>query len=626
MKKNIKSYDKFKHIIVFSAVIPLIILISLIISNSLQNSTIKRVNYLLEKMENSWAQVEVDGLQVTISGKALNERQRLKTIEVLETALLPSLITDRTSAQIPEYITKENLRLIIIKDNNNISVIGLVPNKSYRESIVSKISKYPNVNISVGINNDENTKVPSAWLSDLKLVADSLSLFSQGTISINSEKINITILSSNNDETKKLKQNLSQKTHLRPNFLVDIVTPKTLISPYSFEYLIDENIGAISTCSVETLSDQKTVIALAEKFPLARIPNCEIGIGTPSLNWISTVQAAMSLLQEIGEGSIKFSDLEIKLLLKKKDPKIEILKLIEKFEQTLPKEFKFYSTLNKSVSKKEAETKQPLEIKIAKSSLNKINITGHLNTELEKQIIKSYAKAIFAESTIYLNINFTKSTSINFVRISTIAMEALKELYSGTLIVQKNKIKLTGRVSSEMSANKAQEYLKNMLAENNLIETDITFDKSLSPVILVMTPEDCVKNINEILKKEKIVFEPASTAIKGSSRLAIKKIATVVKKCEDVRMEIGGHTDSQGRKAMNLNLSQLRADAVKAALLSRKVLVKKLVPVGYGETLPIADNQTEEGREINRRIEFKLLKKIGSEKTLGNSKELISYD
>ncbi|MFL2788989.1 MAG: OmpA family protein [Paracoccaceae bacterium] len=626
MKKNIKSYDKIKHIIVFSAIIPLIILISLIISNSLQNSTIKRVNYLLEKMENSWAQVEVDGLQVTISGKALNERQRLKTIEVLETALLPSLITDRTSAQIPEYITKENLRLIIIKDNNNISLIGLVPNKNYRESIVSKISKYPNVNISVGISNDENTKVSSAWLSDLELVADSLSLFSQGRISINSEKINITILSSNNDETKKVKQDLSQKTQFKPNFLVDIVTPKTLISPYSFEYFIDENIGAISTCSVETLSDQKTVIALAKKFPLARIPNCEIGIGTPSLNWINTVQAAMSLLQEIGEGSIKFSDLEIKLLLKKKDPKIEILKLIEKFEQTLPKEFKFYSTLNKSVSKKEAETKQPLEIKIAKSSLNKINITGHLNTELEKQIIKSYAKAIFAESTINLNINLTKSTSINFVRISTIAMEALKELYSGTLIVQKNKIKLIGRVSSEMSANKAQEHLKNMLAENSLIETDITFDKSLSPVILVMTPEDCVKKINEILKKEKIVFEPASTAIKGSSRLAIKKIATVVKKCEDVRMEIGGHTDSQGRKAMNLNLSQLRADAVKAALLSRKVLVKKLVPVGYGETLPIADNQTEEGREINRRIEFKLLKKIDSEKTLGNSKELISYD
>ena len=577
-------------------------------------------------MENSWAQVEVDGLQVTISGKALNESQRLKTIKFLQTALLPSLITDRTSIQIPVYITKENLRLIIIKDNNNISVIGLVPNKSYRESIVSKISRYPNVKISVGINNDENTKVPSAWLSDLKLVADSLSLFSQGTISINSEKINITILSSNNDETKKLKQNLSQKTQLRPNFLVDIVTPKTLISPYSFEYFIDENIGAISTCSVETLSDQNTVVALAKKFPLALIPNCEIGIGTPSLNWINTVQAAMSLLQEIGEGSIKFSDLEIKLLLKKKDPKIEILKLIEKFEQTLPKEFKFYSTLNKSISEKEAETKQPLEIKITKSSLNKINITGHLNTELEKQIIKSYAKAIFAESTINLNINFTKSTSINFVRISAIAMEALKELYSGTLIVQKNKIKLTGRVSSEMSANKAQEYLKNMLAENNLIETDITFDKSLSPVILVMTPEDCVKNINEILKKEKIVFEPASTAIKGSSRLAIKKIATVVKKCENVRMEIGGHTDSQGRKAMNLNLSQLRADAVKAALLSRKVLVKKLVPVGYGETLPIADNQTEEGREINRRIEFKLLKKTGSEKTLGNSKELKSYD
>ena len=77
-------------------------------------------------MENSWAQVEVDGLQVTISGKALNESQRLKTIEFLQTALLPSLITDRTSIQIPEYITKENLRLIIIKDNNNIFLLDMV--------------------------------------------------------------------------------------------------------------------------------------------------------------------------------------------------------------------------------------------------------------------------------------------------------------------------------------------------------------------------------------------------------------------------------------------------------------------------------------------------------------------
>ncbi len=58
---------------------------------------------------------------------------------------------------------------------------------------------------------------------------------------------------------------------------------------------------------------------------------------------------------------------------------------------------------------------------------------------------------------------------------------------------------------------------------------------------------------------------------------------------------------------MNLNLSQHRADAVLDSLLARNMLLGELTAVGYGETQPIADNETEEGRQDNRRIAFKLL-------------------
>ena len=75
-------------------------------------------------------------------------------------------------------------------------------------------------------------------------------------------------------------------------------------------------------------------------------------------------------------------------------------------------------------------------------------------------------------------------------------------------------------------------------------------------------------------------------------------------------MEIAGHTDSQGREQMNLNLSQSRAEAVLAAIMERRIRTKNLTAKGYGEVSPIADNKTEEGREANRRIEFTL---VGSE-------------
>ncbi len=74
-----------------------------------------------------------------------------------------------------------------------------------------------------------------------------------------------------------------------------------------------------------------------------------------------------------------------------------------------------------------------------------------------------------------------------------------------------------------------------------------------------------------------------------------------------MKIEIGGHTDSQGREVMNQQLSQARADAVLNAIMSRRVLTSNLTAKGYGESEPIADNKTEAGREANRRIEFRLV-------------------
>ena len=85
-------------------------------------------------------------------------------------------------------------------------------------------------------------------------------------------------------------------------------------------------------------------------------------------------------------------------------------------------------------------------------------------------------------------------------------------------------------------------------------------------------------------------------------------IAEILKLCGDIPLEIQGHTDSQGREEMNLNLSQARAQSVLTEFRARRELTASYKAMGNGETVPIADNDTEEGREANRRIEFKLLR------------------
>jgi OOP family OmpA-OmpF porin len=92
-------------------------------------------------------------------------------------------------------------------------------------------------------------------------------------------------------------------------------------------------------------------------------------------------------------------------------------------------------------------------------------------------------------------------------------------------------------------------------------------------------------------------------------------IAEILRDCGDIRIEIGGHTDSQGREEMNESLSQERAQAVLNELRARRVLTSSFTAKGYGESQPIADNDTEEGREANRRIEFRLLRPQPAEET-----------
>ena len=136
---------------------------------------------------------------------------------------------------------------------------------------------------------------------------------------------------------------------------------------------------------------------------------------------------------------------------------------------------------------------------------------------------------------------------------------------------------------------------------------DVAYLEALDPASSIPTPENCIKMITEAGNQRKITFAPSSTDFEDDAVDTIDTIAEILRDCTSVRIEIGGHTDSQGRDTMNNQLSQARADAVLNAIMARRVLVSNLTAQGYGKTQPIADNDSEAGREANRRIEFRLV-------------------
>jgi OmpA-OmpF porin, OOP family len=124
-------------------------------------------------------------------------------------------------------------------------------------------------------------------------------------------------------------------------------------------------------------------------------------------------------------------------------------------------------------------------------------------------------------------------------------------------------------------------------------------------------PDGCPKKYNlvvvtenKIELKQTVFFETGRAQIRTVSHPLLNDVAQALRDNPKIKVEIQGHTDSQGADAFNLKLSEQRAQAVQIYLIKRGISSDRIVPRGYGEAVPIADNRTAAGRSQNRRVEF----------------------
>lgn len=128
----------------------------------------------------------------------------------------------------------------------------------------------------------------------------------------------------------------------------------------------------------------------------------------------------------------------------------------------------------------------------------------------------------------------------------------------------------------------------------------------ITNIIIAEGGEDLYKRL---LSDGKIVtndihFESGSAILKPESMKIIDQIVQLMKDHAEIKFSVEGHTDSDGTEESNLKLSGQRADAVKNAMVSKGIDGSRLSTKGYGESQPLADNSTPEGKAKNRRVEF----------------------
>jgi outer membrane protein OmpA-like peptidoglycan-associated protein len=140
-------------------------------------------------------------------------------------------------------------------------------------------------------------------------------------------------------------------------------------------------------------------------------------------------------------------------------------------------------------------------------------------------------------------------------------------------------------------------YSENFSLKNNyLVDKPYLKDVPLQPL----------KVGNRIVLRN-VFYETDSYELKKASTSELNKVVRFLQANPEIKIEISGHTDDTGDLDYNQKLSENRAKTVADYLISESIKAERIVSKGYGENLPVASNNTEEGRAQNRRTELKII-------------------
>ena len=122
--------------------------------------------------------------------------------------------------------------------------------------------------------------------------------------------------------------------------------------------------------------------------------------------------------------------------------------------------------------------------------------------------------------------------------------------------------------------------------------------------------DECVNRFEVISRTGAIYFRTASARLDAASKPLLEAVVDVVGKCPDLKIEVSGHTDSDGADESNQRLSERRARAVADAIAASGIPNTQLTVAGYGEAKPVAPNDSGKNKALNRRIEFQVVKRL----------------
>jgi OmpA-OmpF porin, OOP family len=575
-----------------------------------------RVAELLSNAGEAWTGVEADGLEIQLSGQAPDEASRFRAVEIARRAIDPDRIIDETDVASPAPRVPPPFALELLRNDAEISLIGLVPAGEAQDRDASGAirEKLAGRNLALGVTDMLETAdypEPEGWAESLDFALEVLATLPRAKISVEPGRVRVIAVTDSADAKAFLERRLTSEKPDGIALMIDISAPRPVITPFRLTFTHDGARGRLETCSAEDDAAVAMIVAAAREAGLDQAPRCDVGLGSPSPDWPDAAAAGIAAVGELEGGSFQISDTTARLTGAQGMAPDAFDQVSKVLATALPDTYSLETVPPPPpVTADEQKQDESVTFVAALAEDGRIRLEGAVRDETSRQAIQSYASALFGHDMVSDETVVDETVPDGWPGRVIAGIDALHEIKEGRFAVTPTGINLIGWGTSE----KAQERIVAMLTDRGELATvRVRFDAKAAAaeahareLASMSRPEICASEIGAILEAQSIQFKPGSAQISPESRGVIAAIADVLRSCPGAQLEVAGHTDSQGQEDSNTALSTERAEAVRVALEAQDLPLILFRARGYGAEFPIADNETEAGRRLNRRIELTL--------------------